>query len=178
MLGRRTTGTMLLGRVQGLAGRRSGRPARRVAGPGAAALLGLMMGLAGAALVLLGDSERGRRGRQAVRDGVSRLVRRTGEAVARRGGAMGRARGLVLEIGSRLGGEVTDEVVSRRVRRRLRDAAFDVDVAVRDGQVTLTGSVPTDQIDRLVAEVAGVSGVRGVVSRLVGRSPEPEARSS
>lgn len=144
-----------------------------------AALVGTGLG-AGLMYLLDPDAGRGPRARagQRLRD----LVLDTGHAADDRSRrAMTRARGLVVELGSRLSaGPVSDEALARRVRARIRRVVREpgaVAVEAAGGVITLAGTVAQDEVDRLLARAAGVRGVRGVANRLE-VTPATEARSS
>jgi hypothetical protein len=156
---------------------------RRRSAPGGTdvALAALLGAGVGAGLMYLFDPEAGARRRASAREAVLSVLRETGEAV--NGGSrdvVNRARGLVIELGSRLQpGEVSDELLTRRIRSRLAAVVAypeAVGVQVSGGSVTLTGRVPGHEVAALIDRVSAVRGVKGVENRL-DVSPSTEARS-
>ncbi len=156
------------------------------AGPRSGARLGLaaLVGAGlGAGLMYLLDPDTGPARRVRAGRRLRDLARDTGHAVddgSRR--VMTRARGLVIELGSRLpAGRVGDEALVRRVQARIRRVVGEpgaVTVEAAGGFVTLAGEVAADEVDRLLERASGVRGVRGVANRLEIRPPATEARSS
>jgi uncharacterized membrane protein len=131
----------------------------------------------GAALMYLLDPDRGNRRRALIRDRLVSTVRRAGDAaeVTARDVA-NRARGGLAELASWVASRpVDDHLVAERVRSRLGSLVShprSIDVAVRDGRVTLSGPVLADEVDQLLAGVGRVRGVRGIDDRLqVHREP-------
>jgi hypothetical protein len=133
---------------------------------------GLLIGLgAGIGLMYLLDPERGRRRRALLRDRLTRgghtsavSMRARGRDLAHRAtGVMARLRAAVTAA------PVDDVVLVERVRARLGrlvSTPHAVEVHAADGVVTLRGPILQDEVDRLVAGVARVSGVREVVDSL------------
>jgi hypothetical protein len=81
------------------------RARRRGMGGASIALLALLGAAAGAGLMFVLDPERGRRRRALIRDKVTSMARRTGDAVdGQSRHVVNRARGLVIEMRSRLPG--------------------------------------------------------------------------
>ena len=83
-----------------------------------------------------------------------------------------RSRGLYAAVGSRLRRE--EEVADRKLLARVRSTLGHhvsnpraIEVEVCDGLVTLTGAVLAEELDGMLAAVAAVKGVKGVVNQLV-----------
>jgi hypothetical protein len=157
---------------------------RRMAPPAGRAelLIAAILGAGlGAGLMYLFDPEGGRRRRAQARDQLLGLLRQTGDVV--NGGSrdmVNRARGLVIEIGSRLQpGEVSDALLARRVRARIAGVVAHPDgigIEASAGWVTVSGRVPGHEATPLLDRVATVRGVKGVHNRLE-ITPTTEARS-
>ena len=65
------------------------------------------------------------------------------------------------------------EEINRELTYHAKIDATDIDVAVQDGEVTLTGTVESREVRRLAEDAAdSVSGVRNVYNRLRVRSSE------
>jgi hypothetical protein len=126
----------------------------------------------GAGVMYVLDPEGGRRRRALARDRMRSVVARTGDAVDVTSRDMrNRAQGVVAELRSLLrdGGRTSDDVLLQRVRSRIGEItgrAGAIDVTVSDGRVTLRGPVLRSEVDRLLARVRGVRGVREVDSQL------------
>jgi len=77
--------------------------------------------------------------------------------------------GVLSEATDAFGAAEDDEVLGERVRARLRRVVRDAEqlgVSVRDGVVTLTGSVGATDFDRVVSAVLKVRGVHDVDDQL------------
>jgi hypothetical protein len=126
----------------------------------------------GAGVMYVLDPEGGRRRRAVARDRMRSVVARTGDAVDVTSRDMrNRAQGVVAEIRSLLrdDGRTSDDVLLQRVRSRIGEItgrSSAIDVTVSDGRVTLRGPVLRSEVDRLLARVRGVRGVRQVESEL------------
>jgi hypothetical protein len=109
-LGRRVRTMSDLGRVRAVSDRLPFElPARR-AGAGTVVMAALAGAVIGAALMYVMDPERGRRRRALIRDRVSAIARQTSEAMDDRSrDVVNRARGLVIELRSRLPGAAAPE---------------------------------------------------------------------
>ena len=84
-------------------------------------------------------------------------------------------RGMLAEASNAFGAAEDDEVLIARVRSRLRRVVADpeaIGVEVKDGVVTLTGSVGAAEFDRLVSAVLRVRGVQDVDDQLEVRATE------
>lgn len=126
---------------------------------------------AGAGMMFLLDPDRGRRRRALLRDRLIRYGRRLGRpADVIRKDLTNRTLGLLAEARGRFTeGEVDDVVLVERVKSRIGSwlgHPRSIEVAVQDGQVTLTGPVLASEVDRLVRAVSHIRGVRGVKNRL------------
>jgi osmotically-inducible protein OsmY len=135
----------------------------------------------GASAAYLFDPVAGKRRRQMIVDRVARAVRK----LARWGGkkvrySEGKLQGLIAVTKRPLGSEpkpTDDAAVLQRIRSEaFREAGVstgDVDVEVRDGVVTLSGTVDEPEVaDDLVERISKVSGVRDVTSMLRARSDQ------
>lgn len=128
------------------------------------------MGL-GACLMYWFDPRQGRRRRALLRDQLlaagARLDRESRKTWRN---ARNRAYGMFREAGHLFQEDhATDEVLRERIRAclgRVVSHASDIQVAVRDGCATLSGPVAAEEVDDLLAAVAGVRSVRNVESQL------------
>jgi hypothetical protein len=134
--------------------------------------LTLIKGLGlGAGLMYLFDPEMGRRRRTRLGDQATRLAHDLGDAIPVGLRDLGhRVQGVVAESSSLLRADhASDRVVAERVRAKLGRVVSHprpVEVAVRDGYVTLSGPILAPELDRLLWAVASVRGVVGVENRL------------
>lgn len=121
------------------------------------------------------DPRLGRRRRNVARDRGAKVVRQVTRTAGKKARfSAGRARGVYArgrQIVVRPAVETVDAVVEQRIRSEaLRDVgipASDIELAVEDGVVTLTGSVPGDKpASDLVARVRKVPGVEDVAAML------------
>ena len=131
----------------------------------------------GAGMAYLLDPALGRRRRAGVRDTVSRVASKSGDALnATSRDVANRTRGLLAVTSGRgRRGEVSDEVLVQRVRARLGRYVSHpraVDVEAQNAVVTLSGPILTREAARLLRVVGRTRGVRDVVDRL-GRHDEP-----
>jgi len=131
-------------------------------------LRGVILGALGAYFF---DPERGRRRRALAADQARRQSRRLKHGLDQAVRDLEhRLQGYVAEGQALVRSEtVPDDVLIERVRSRLgrhvsHPRAIDVDVS--DGQVMLSGAIPSAEVLPLVRAVAGVRGVRGVSNRL------------
>ena len=151
---------------------------------GLSAMSGVAVGLG---MMYFLDPDKGRRRRALIRDKTKHLWRMSGKALGR---AMNkssrdltnRARGVIAEIQRSPGTqEVSDDVLADRVRSEMghvvsRPGA--IQVTADQGRVTLVGSVPENELKRLLRRISSVSGVREVQNRLsIEKGAEPESRS-
>jgi osmotically-inducible protein OsmY len=125
----------------------------------------------GAGIMYYMDPDRGARRRALVRDQLVHAGHELDEST--RSGARhvrNRAGGLVHEAKAQLTeGEVEDRVLVERVRSEMgRKLARpgEVEVYARDGEVVLTGSVASNEVQDLVRTVRSVRGVDRVENRL------------
>ncbi|MBA4158930.1 MAG: SRPBCC family protein [Gemmatimonadetes bacterium] len=127
--------------------------------------------LLGAGLMYVLDPDRGRRRRALLRDQVTGSLHDlndgldTGVRDLRH-----RSYGALAEARYRISGQNADDsVVEARVRSELGRAVShpgSIDVMVMDGRVTLSGPVLAREVDRLIAMVEAVPGVKGLENRL------------
>ena len=126
----------------------------------------------GAGLMYILDPSAGRKRRKAAVEKAG-SIRRTSSALGRASREIGKeAWGLLAEARSALGGdeEIEDDgVLEGRVRDRMARAVTRpeiVQVSAQSGVVTLAGTVPAAEFDRLVSAVLRVRGVRDVNDQL------------
>ena len=144
-----------------------------------AAQLGILKGLLvlgctglGAGIMYVLDPRLGRRRRALVRDKAQAYWRRTGKLIGQTvRDARQRASGLIAETQSQLrsADRPEDTVLVARVRAQIGHVisqASAVDVTAQQGRVTLRGSVPAHEVEKLLSAVASVAGVTAVVNRL------------
>jgi osmotically-inducible protein OsmY len=124
----------------------------------------------GAAGMYLFDPSRGHRRRAVLRDAAGHRARQaTGRVIDTAFDAANRGRGRLADARARaMGEEVDDVVLAERVRAAMGHAVHhpDVDVRVTGGRVTLAGTLPGHEAERLVRRVRAVRGVRHVESQL------------
>lgn len=135
---------------------------------------GSLIGSAGAGAILMYfmDPQRGRRRRALVRDQLVHIARRIREVrrvttadVANRSSGLWAATRRWLRGGK----AASDRDITERVRARMGRVVSHphaVEVAVRDGHVTLSGPILLDEVQSLVSAVKSVEGVRSVEDRL------------
>jgi hypothetical protein len=137
------------------------RPRHLLIGVG---ILALGAGL-GAGLMYLLDPASGRRRRDLLRDG---LAGAGGESLGDDTGE--RARGIAAAVRARLHIHRADgRSLEAKVRARLGRVASNpaaIAVTAEGSRVTLRGSVPPDELDDVLDEVAGVQGVQEVFNLL------------
>ncbi len=129
-----------------------------------------MLGL-GAGLMYFYDPETGRRRRALVKDQVMKMRNDSDEFLEK---AMqdlnNRALGMRAELMGRFGGsQAYDMVVAERVRAqlgRLSSHPGSINVQANQGQITLSGPILADEVEKVVAGVAMVRGVSGVNNQL------------
>jgi osmotically-inducible protein OsmY len=118
------------------------------------------------------DPRMGRRRRALVRDKARSYWGRTGNFIGQTvRDARQRASGLIAETQTQFRGaaEPEDTVLVARVRAHIGHVvsqARAVDVTAHQGRVTLSGSIPAHEIEKLLAAVASVPGVIAVINRL------------
>src|SRR3970282_1317909 len=131
----------------------------------------------GAGMAYLLDPAMGRRRRAGVRDTVTRVATKSGDALgATSRGVANRARGS-LAVTARRGRQedVSDGVLAERVRSRLGRYVSHpraVDIEAENAEVTLRGPILTREAARLLRVVGRIRGVRGIEDRLE-RHDEP-----
>lgn len=132
----------------------------------------------GAGLMYFFDPERGRRRRAQLRDQAQRASRNTQTALDAAQDVGGRARGVGASIRSRFRPDaLSDDALKQRVRDIVQRAASEpesIDVAVRGGCVTLSGSALADEIPLLVDRVYDIRGVHDVENQLL---PQAEVQA-
>lgn len=186
--------TRRLGRQARALVARAPLPRRYRPGPGELLLaraeqLGLLKGLLvlgctglGAGMMYVLDPRLGRRRRALMRAKAQAYWRRLGRGISRTlRDARQRTYGLMAETRTQLrGAEVpADAVLVARVRAQIGHVisqAGAVQVTAQRGRVTLSGSTPAHEIEKLLSAVASVPGVTAVVNRLaVSHDPAPVA---
>jgi gas vesicle protein len=142
----------------------------------------------GVGLMFLMDPQRGQARRKWLMDGVARLVRNTGSSFYRTGKDLAdRATGAADDMGRHYatGGPVASEQLQQRVRDELAGLCTQPDLiqvmADANGSITLTGTIPAAEFDKLMSSVEQVDGVVLVINHLdvaAGHdSPEREVRN-
>lgn len=129
---------------------------------------GLTLGaLLGAGLMFLLDPASGRRRRGAIRRGLGKAREQGRESME---SATARSRGLAATVRARLHLHREDtRSLEARVRARIGRVATNpaaIAVLAEGSRVTLRGSVPPDELDDVLDEVAAVNGVREVFNLL------------
>ena len=125
----------------------------------------------GAGLMFVFDPDRGKRRRTLMRDKVAGTANKLSCTAGkmnrdlrnRAAGLMAEAKGLFKQE------EIADEVLIDRVRSkigRVISNAGAVEVAAKDGKVTLSGTVLVNEADKLLRKVRLVRGVKDVENRL------------
>jgi uncharacterized membrane protein len=125
----------------------------------------------GAGLMYLFDPDRGNRRRAQMRNKVRHVANKTNDAIGKTSrDVANRVSGIVAEAGSLFTcGDASDEVLAARVRTklgRLVSHPSSIEVAVKNGEVVLSGPVLAKEVDGLIKKVAKIRGVTGVESRL------------
>ena len=159
---------------------RQRRALRRGGRQGSAPILGALG--VGAGLMYLLDPHRGPRRRALIRDKSVHALHALNELFEKGARDLAcRTRGFIAETRSFLRDEdVPDDILKERVRAKLGHIVsrpHAIDVVVRDGQVTLAGPVPAEDVARLLAAIAVVPGVRDLEPHLdiyVARDSVPE----
>jgi hypothetical protein len=131
---------------------------------------GAGLGIGTAAMYLL-DPDRGKRRRALLRDKLVLAQRKTGECIevtAR--DVSNRARGIATSIQSRFtSDDAGDAVLLDRVRSKLGRLVSHpgaIEVAAKDGNVTLSGPILEDEVAGLLSCVKWTQGVKGVDNNL------------
>jgi hypothetical protein len=126
----------------------------------------------GAGMMYMLDPRLGRRRRALIRDRAQSYWRRMGKFISQTvRDARHRTSGLIAETRTQLkGAEVPEDLVLvARVRAQIGHVisqARAVNVSAHQGRVTLSGSIPTHEVEKLLSAVASVAGVTAVVNRL------------
>lgn len=133
----------------------------------------------GAGLMYFYDPDRGRRRRALVRDRFEHLKSQSDDFIEKAAADLrNRAQGVLAEASASLSDqEAPDWIVEQRARARLgRLSRYPgaVQVGVQDGQVIVSGPVYAGEVDRLLAGLGSVRGVRGLENRLDVRQDESE----
>jgi len=136
---------------------------------GSAPILGALG--VGAGLMYLLDPDRGPRRRALIRDKSVHALHALNELFEKGAHDLScRTRGFIAEAQSFLRDEdVPDDILKERVRAKLGHVVSHphaLEVTVREGQVTLTGPILTEDVDPLLAAVAVVPGVRDLEPHL------------
>jgi hypothetical protein len=134
----------------------------------------LMLGCTGlgASMMYMLDPRVGRRRRALVRGKAWSYWRRAGEFISQTvRDARQRTSGLIAETQTQLRGaaEPEDTVLVARVRAHIGHVVSQgraVDVTAHQGRVTLSGSIPAHEVEKLLAAVASVPGVTAVINHL------------
>jgi hypothetical protein len=136
----------------------------------------------GVGIMYMLDPRSGRRRRAVVRDKAMSYWYRTGRTLQKTSRDVGnRTRGLMFKASKQLrqANVPADTVLVARVLAQIGHVMArpgDLDVTAQAGRVTLSGSVPASERERLLSTVASVAGVTEVVNRLqVRHTTEPAA---
>jgi osmotically-inducible protein OsmY len=143
----------------------------------------LMLGCTGlgAGVMYMLDPRLGRRRRALVRDKAQASWRHTGKFISETArDARQRTYGLFVATRMQLrGAEIpADTVLVARVRAQMGHVvshAGTVDVTAHQGRVTLSGSIPAHEVEKLLSAVASVPGVTAVINRLEVNHPTASA---
>lgn len=126
----------------------------------------------GAGLMYFLDPDRGRRRRAMVRDRTVRLKNQTDDTLEKATRDIrNRMRGAMAEIAAqfRREGDMPDWIIEERVRAELGRVArysSSISVSANQGRITLSGPILADEVERVVASVAAVRGVKEVDNQL------------
>jgi hypothetical protein len=129
--------------------------------------LGLGMGL-----MYISDPNAGRRRRALLRDKAQSYWYNTGNVLGQKArDTQNRARGLVAEARQRLRRTAVpaDTVLEARVRAQMGHVishAGAIGVTAHQGRVSLSGPIPANEVEKLLATVESVPGVTEVVNQL------------
>lgn len=140
---------------------------------GSNARMALFAGIGiGAAVMYFLDPDRGTRRRHVLADKARRGLRVTGRELHDAAeNARNHTKGKVLDMSHRMTEDPVDDArLVERVRAELGhhvERARAIEVSAENGRVTLTGSLPFDQIDSAAKTAASVRGVREIDNRLV-----------
>lgn len=126
----------------------------------------------GAVTMYFFDPNRGRTRRARLQEKAASAARRSGHEVAgRTADLLNRARGVAAKAGASIAccEELDDDVLAARVQSHMGHVTrhvHDIQAEVKDGAVTLQGTLPDDEKQRLIAEVCRIPGVRKVLDRI------------
>ena len=140
----------------------------------------------GAGLMYLFDPDRGKERRAMLLDNCVHTMHQAGVAVSSTVGACrdlsSRSYGLLAEAKHWfVRGKVDDDTLVARVRSQIGHAISQpglIEISANDGDVILSGSIPANELNDLLACVSGAPGVKEVESRLKVQSPLGETRSA
>jgi uncharacterized membrane protein len=125
----------------------------------------------GAGLMYLYDPERGRRRRALIRDQAISLARNSDEAIDKTARDFrNRLRGLWAESAAMFSGDqAPDWVIEERVRAelgRVSRHSSAIEVNAQSGHIRLSGPILARDVDRVLAHISKVRGVRALDNRL------------
>jgi osmotically-inducible protein OsmY len=126
----------------------------------------------GAGLMYMLDPRMGKRRRALVYDKACAYWRRTGNVLGKTArDVSNRTRGLAADVRTQLtgGDRPEDRVLVARVRAHIGHIVSQpsaIDVTAQQGLVTLSGSIPANEVAKLLSTVEAVSGVSEVVNQL------------
>jgi len=128
----------------------------------------------GAGLMYLFDPERGKQRRALLRDKCVHAYNQTGQTVGDIGGTFrdlgNRTYGILSEATSLFNREgVDDKTLEERVRSQIGHSVSNaslIEVTANDGEVVLSGSVPSDELEDLLLRAFRVRGVKDIQNNL------------
>ena len=140
----------------------------------------------GAGLMYLFDPERGKHRRDVMRDKCVHAYHQTGQKIGDIGGACrdlgNRSYGILTEATALFRGEeIDDETLVERVRSQLGHSvsnASSIEVTANDGEVILSGSVPSDELEDLLSRAFKVRGVKDIQNHLKVFNSESEKQQA
>ena len=140
----------------------------------------------GAGLMYLLDPERGKHRRDAIRDKCVNAYHQTGQTFEDIGGTFrdlgNRSYGILTEATALFRGEeIDDETLVERVRSQIGHSvsnASSIEVTANDGEVVLSGSVLSDELESLLSRAFKVRGVKDIQNNLKVFNSESEKQQS
>jgi hypothetical protein len=131
----------------------------------------------GAITMYFYDPNRGRTRRARLQEKAASAARRTSHEVAgKTADLLNRAKGVAARAGASFAccEEVEDDVLAGRVQSHMGHVTrhvHAVEAEVKDGIVTLEGTLPDEERQRLIGELGRIPGVRKVLDRIATGAP-------